>query len=124
LNGDDWWCQGYSEPGAGSDLASVKTTAVRVTDETGDHYIVNGTKRYITNAPHPGMFTLMSRPNPADKGAGGVSPFIVDAKTPGISFGKYDKKMGQRGAHACHVIFDNGKVPAANLIGLKEGRGF
>ena len=70
------------------------------------------------------MFTLMARTNPQDKGAGGVSSFIVDAKSPGISFGKYDKKMGQRGAHTCDVIFDNVKVPAANLIGLKEGQGF
>ena len=109
-----------TEPEAGSDAASLRTTAIK----NGDHYVVNGTKRFITNAPHAGMFTLMARTNPADKGAGGVSSFIVDAKTPGISFGKYDKKMGQRGAHTCDVIFDNVKVPAANLIGLQEGRGF
>ena len=70
------------------------------------------------------MFTLMARTDPTNKGAGGVSSFIVDAKSPGISFGKYDKKMGQKGAHTCDVIFDNVKVPAANLIGLKEGQGF
>ena len=109
-----------TEPEAGSDAASLRTTAIR----DGDHYVVNGTKRYITNAPHAGMFTLMARTNPQDKGAGGVSSFIVDAKTPGISFGKYDKKMGQRGAHTCDVIFDNVRVPAANLIGMQEGRGF
>lgn len=109
-----------TEPEAGSDAAAVRTTAIK----DGDFYIVNGTKRFITNAPHAGMFTLMARTNPADKGAGGVSSFIVDAKTPGISFGKYDKKMGQRGAHTCDVIFDNVKVPATNLIGLKEGQGF
>ena len=109
-----------TEPEAGSDAASLRTTAIK----DGDHYVVNGTKRFITNAPHAGMFTLMARTNPQDKGAGGVSSFIVDAKTPGISFGKYDKKMGQRGAHTCDVIFDNVKVPAANLIGLQEGRGF
>ena len=109
-----------TEPEAGSDAASLRTMAVK----QGDHYIVNGTKRFITNAPHAGIFTLMARTNPADKGAGGVSSFVVDAKTPGISFGKYDKKMGQRGAHTCDVIFDNVKVPAANLIGLQEGRGF
>lgn len=66
----------------------------------------------------------MARTNPEDRGAGGVSSFIVDAKSPGISFGKYDVKMGQKGAHTCDVIFDNVKVPAANLIGLKEGQGF
>jgi acyl-CoA dehydrogenase len=109
-----------TEPEAGSDAASLRTSA-RL---EGEHYIVNGNKRYITNAPHAGMFTLMARTNPEDKGAGGVSAFIVDARSPGISFGKYDVKMGQKGAHTCDVIFDNVKVPAANLIGLKEGRGF
>lgn len=109
-----------TEPGAGSDAASLRTTALR----DGDHYVVNGSKRYITNAPHASVFTLMARTDPGNKGAGGVSAFIVDAKSPGISLGKYDKKMGQRGAHTCDVNFDNVRVPAANLIGLKEGQGF
>ena len=113
-----------TEPDAGSDAASLRTTAIRGSDAQGDHYIVNGTKRYITNAPHAGIFTLMARTNPADKGAGGVSAFIVDAKSPGISLGKIDKKMGQRGAHTCDVIFENCRVPATNLIGHKEGQGF
>jgi len=109
-----------TEPEAGSDAASLRTTAIR----DGDDYVVNGTKRFITNAPQAGMFTLMARTNPSDKGAGGVSAFIVEANTPGISFGKRDKKMGQRGAHTCDVIFENVRVPAANLIGGKEGQGF
>jgi acyl-CoA dehydrogenase len=113
-----------TEPDAGSDAASLRTTAIRGTDSEGEHYIVNGTKRYITNAPHSKIFTLMARTNPADKGAGGVSAFIVDAQTPGISLGKNDKKMGQKGAHTCDVMFDNVRVPAANLIGHKEGQGF
>ncbi|AWQ03766.1 acyl-CoA dehydrogenase family protein [Bordetella bronchiseptica] len=109
-----------TEPEAGSDAASLRTTAIK----DGDAYVVNGTKRFITNAPHAGMFTLMARTNPADKGAAGVSAFIVDAGTPGISFGKRDRKMGQKGAHTCDVIFENVRVPAGNLIGLKEGQGF
>ncbi len=113
-----------TEPDAGSDAASLRTTALRGTDAQGEHYIVNGTKRYITNAPHAGIFTLMARTNPADKGAGGVSAFIVDAKSPGISLGKIDRKMGQRGAHTCDVIFEDCRVPADNLIGHKEGHGF
>ena len=113
-----------TEPDAGSDAASLRTTAIRGSDAQGDHYIVNGTKRYITNAPQASIFTLMARTNPADKGASGVSAFIVDAKSPGISLGKIDKKMGQRGAHTCDVIFENCRVPAANLIGHKEGQGF
>ena len=109
-----------TEPEAGSDAASLRTRAVK----DGDHYVLNGTKRYITNAPQAGVFTLMARTNPADKGSGGVSAFILDAKTPGISLGKPDKKMGQQGAHTCDVIFDNVRVPAANLIGEREGQGF
>ncbi len=109
-----------TEPGAGSDAASLRTTAIR----DGDHYVVNGSKRYITNAPQAGLFTLMARTDPSIKGGGGVSAFIVDAKSPGISLGLPDKKMGQRGAHTCDVNFDNVRVPAANLIGGKEGQGF
>jgi acyl-CoA dehydrogenase len=109
-----------TEPEAGSDAASLRTTAIL----DGDDYVVNGTKRYITNAPHSSIFTLMARTNPKDKGAGGVSAFIVDAKSPGITLGKIDQKMGQKGAHTCDVIFDNVRVPAANLIGGREGQGF
>ncbi len=111
-----------TEPDAGSDAASLKTTAIRSAD--GSHYVVNGTKRFITNAPQAGLFTLMARTNPAEKGASGVSAFIVDARSPGISLGKSDRKMGQRGAHTCDVIFEDCKVPAENLIGGEEGRGF
>ncbi|MDO8699785.1 MAG: acyl-CoA dehydrogenase family protein [Rhodoferax sp.] len=109
-----------TEPDAGSDAASLRTTAIR----DGDHYVVNGTKRYITNSPQAGIFTLMARTNPQDKGAGGVSAFIVEANTPGITIGKVDKKMGQRGAHTADVIFENCRVPVSQLMGGKEGQGF
>lgn len=109
-----------TEPDAGSDAASLRTRAER----QGDHYVVNGTKRFITNAPHAGIFTLMARTDPNNKGAGGITAFIVEARTPGITIGKPDKKMGQRGAHTADVVFDNAKVPAANIIGGKEGQGF
>ena len=113
-----------TEPDAGSDAASLRTTAIKGVDSEGEHYLVNGSKRYITNAPQAGIFTLMARTNPADKGAGGVSAFIVDAHSPGISLGRIDRKMGQKGAHTCDVIFDNVRVPARQLIGGVEGRGF
>ncbi|WP_370156034.1 acyl-CoA dehydrogenase family protein [Ferrovibrio sp.] len=109
-----------TEPEAGSDAASVRTRAER----QGDHYVINGTKRFITNAPHAGIFTLMARTDPANKGAGGVTAFIVEANTPGITIGRHDRKMGQRGSHTADVIFDNAKVPAANIIGGREGQGF
>lgn len=109
-----------TEPDSGSDAASLRTTAIR----DGDHYVVNGSKRYITNAPHAGVFTLMARTDPANKGAGGISAFVVDARSPGISFGRNDRKMGQRGAHTCDVHFADCRVPAANVIGGREGQGF
>jgi len=109
-----------TEPGSGSDAASLRTTAVR----DGDFYVINGTKRFITNAPEAGIFTVMARTNPEVKGAGGISAFIVEKGTPGVFIGKTDKKMGQKGAHTADVIFENCRVPAANLIGGKEGVGF
>jgi acyl-CoA dehydrogenase len=109
-----------TEPGAGSDAASLKTTAIL----DGDHYVINGTKRFITNAVRAQGFTLMARTDPANKGAGGISAFIVPRDTPGISLGKIDKKMGQRGTKTCDVIFENARVPAANIIGGKPGMGF
>jgi acyl-CoA dehydrogenase len=86
--------------------------------------VIDGTKRFITNAPEAGVFTLMARTDPGQKGAAGITAFIVDAKTPGISLGRIDRKMGQKGAHTCDVIFDGVRVPAANIIGGVEGRGF
>lgn len=109
-----------TEPEAGSDAASLRTTAIR----DGDSYVLNGTKRFITNAPEAGIFTVMARSDPSERGASGISAFIVEANTPGLSLGKIDKKMGQKGAHTCDVIFDNCRIPAANLIGNREGVGF
>lgn len=109
-----------TEPDAGSDAASLKTRAVR----DGDSYVLNGTKRFITNAPHAGIYTVMARTSSEIKGAAGISAFIVERGTPGISLGKPDHKMGQKGAHTCDVIFDNVRVPASQLIGGVEGAGF
>lgn len=109
-----------TEPDAGSDAASLKTTAVR----DGDSYVLNGTKRFITNAPHAGIYTVMARTSADIKGAGGISAFIVERGTPGVSLGKPDHKMGHKGAHTCDVIFENARVPASQLIGGVEGVGF
>ncbi len=108
-----------TEPEAGSDAGSVKTTAVL----EGDYYVLNGTKRFITNAPHAGIFTVMARTS-NEPGAKGISAFVVEANTPGVSIGKRDVKMGQKGAHTADVIFENCRVPKEQLIGLKEGQGF
>jgi acyl-CoA dehydrogenase len=109
-----------TEPGSGSDAGSLTTSARR----EGDHYIVNGGKRYITNAPQAGIFTLMARTDPNTRDASGVSAFIVERNSPGLSVGRPDRKMGQRGAQTADVIFDNVRVPAENLIGGVEGMGF
>ncbi|AMN67470.1 MULTISPECIES: acyl-CoA dehydrogenase family protein [unclassified Psychrobacter] len=109
-----------TEPESGSDAASLRTTAIK----DGDTYVINGTKRYITNAPEAGIFTVMARTDPQNKRSGGISAFIVESDTPGITLGKIDKKMGQKGAHTCDVIFDNCVVPADALIGGVEGVGF
>ena len=109
-----------TEPDVGSDAASVQMRAER----EGDVYFLSGTKRYITNAPYADVFTVMARTGrPEDKGAG-VTAFLVDSHLPGISLGKKDRKMGQRGAHTCDVNFDRVRVPKEAIIGGIEGRGF
>ncbi|MEP6966537.1 MAG: acyl-CoA dehydrogenase family protein [Pseudomonadota bacterium] len=108
-----------TEPEAGSDSAAVRTRATR----DGDCYVLNGTKRYITNANKAGLFTVMARTDPGIKGAGGVSAFLVPRNLPGLSVGKPERKMGQQGAHICDVVFEDVRVPAGNRLG-EEGEGF
>lgn len=109
-----------TEAEAGSDAASLRTTA----KQDGNEYVLNGAKRYITNARRAGVFTVMARSEPDVPGARGISAFIVDADTPGLSVGNPEKKMGQRGAHVSEVIFEDVRVPAANIIGGEPGQGF
>jgi len=107
-----------TETEAGSDAASLKTSARR----DGDVYRLNGTKRFITNAPDADIFTLMARTG--EDGAGGISAFIVERRSPGLSIGKPERKMGQQGTPIADVVLEDCRVPAANLIGGVEGRGF
>ncbi len=109
-----------TEPDVGSDAASLKTSARR----DGDHWVLNGTKRYITNAPEAGLFTVFARSEPDKKGAAGVSAFLVEGGTPGLRLGTLDRKMGQRGAHTCDVILEDCRVPADAIIGGRQGEGF
>ena len=111
-----------TEPDAGSDSGAVQTSARR----DGDEFVLNGTKRYITNAPSAHVFTVFARTNPAENGSRGVTAFLVDASTPGISLGKPYRKMGQKGAHVCDVIFDDCRVPASAILGGLDrlNRGF
>jgi acyl-CoA dehydrogenase len=108
-----------TEPEAGSDSANVQTRAIL----DGDAYVLNGTKRFITNANKADLFTVMARSDPEKPGAGGVSAFLVERNLPGLSVGKPEKKMGQQGAHICDVVFDNVRVPMENRLG-REGEGF
>ena len=107
-----------TEPDVGSDAASIKTRGVK----EGQDCILNGSKRYITNAPRAGAFTLMARTD--GPGAGGISAFIVPADLPGLALGKPDHKMGQRGTRTCDVNLDDVRVPAGNIIGGSPGKGF
>lgn len=112
-------CFCLTEPEAGSDAASLRTTATR----DGDCYLLNGTKRYITNAPMAQTFNVMARTDPQIQGARGISSLIVERGAPGLSLGAVDRKMGQAGSLTCDVIFEDCPVPAANIIG-GEGEGF
>ena len=109
-----------TEPDSGSDSGALKTTALA----GGNGYVLNGTKRYITNAPRANVFTVMARTDPDMPGARGISAFVVEADSPGIKLGQPEKKMGQKGAHVCDVVFEDCKVPGDALIGGVEGRGF
>ncbi|MFM0237221.1 acyl-CoA dehydrogenase family protein [Paraburkholderia phytofirmans] len=109
-----------TEPDAGSDATALRTTARR----DGDHYILDGRKCFITNAPIADLFTVMARTEPAKPGAGGISAFLVERGTPGLSTSAPYDKMGQAGSPVGDVAFEGCRVPAANLIGGKEGMGF
>tara|TARA_Y100001978_G_scaffold153259_1_gene138540 strand:- start:139 stop:1320 length:1182 start_codon:yes stop_codon:yes gene_type:complete len=105
-----------TEPEAGSDAGSLQTKATL----EGDEYILSGTKRYITNAPNAQLFTVFARTDPTTNNSRGVSAFLVDSKLPGISLGQPYRKMGQQGAHVCDVVFENCRVPAAQMLGGPE----
>jgi len=109
-----------TEPDAGSDAGSLRTSARR-----GDGgWILNGTKRFITNAPQAGLLTVFARTNPDSKDASGVSAFVVERNAPGLRFGNPDRKMGQKGAQTCDVIMEDCHVPMDALLGGREGQGF
>lgn len=128
----EWWprvaageiaCFGLTEPGSGSDSAAMATTARP--DPSGNGWILNGTKRYITNAPHAAVGLIMAR---TDKEAlpknAHVSAFIVPMDTPGVTVGSPDHKMGQSGSHIADVILEDVHVPGEALLGGETGKGF
>lgn len=110
-----------SEPDAGSDAASLRTQAVR----DGDHYVLNGVKAWVSGGSHANVILAMARTDTAKdrKGARGISTFIVTPDLPGFGVGKKEDKMGLRGSETTQLVFDDLRVPAANLLG-EEGMGF
>jgi alkylation response protein AidB-like acyl-CoA dehydrogenase len=117
LNFDDWWCQGYSEPGSGSDLASLKTRAERV----GDHYVVNGQKTWTTLAQHADMMFCLVRTDSSARKQEGISFLLIDMNTPGVTVRPII--MLDEEHEVNEVFFDNVKVPVENLVG-EENRGW
>ncbi len=107
-----------TEPGAGSDAAALATRAVR----SGDHYVLTGVKQFISGAGASDVYVLMARTG--DSGPRGISTFIVEKDTPGLSFGAQERKMGWHAQPTAQVILDEVRVPAANLLGGQEGIGF
>ncbi|MBD3656992.1 acyl-CoA dehydrogenase family protein [Marinobacter sp.] len=117
LNGNDWWCQGYSEPGAGSDLAALKTRA----DRDGDDYIVNGSKIWTTYAQYADWIFCLVRTDHSGRPQQGISFLLIDMKTPGITISPIRSINGVHSLNEVH--FDNVRVPLANRIG-EEGQGW
>ncbi|MCP3426939.1 acyl-CoA dehydrogenase family protein [Rothia sp. AR01] len=111
-----------TEPSAGSDLKNIKLTARR----DGDNYILNGTKIFITHARHADPLVTLAKTDPSVVPAhrGGISLMLIEQNTPGVSYGSDYQKLGHRGLELCEVIFEDAVVPATNLLGGEEGKGF
>jgi acyl-CoA dehydrogenase len=119
-SGEAVGCFALSEAEAGSDPSGMRTRARR----DGDEYVINGSKRFITNAELSTVYVLFARTDPDAKGTKGISAFLVDSGLDGITLGPHDKKMGQQGAWTSEIFFDDVRVPAAALIGGEEETGF
>jgi alkylation response protein AidB-like acyl-CoA dehydrogenase len=121
LDGSDWWCQGYSEPGAGSDLAAVKCTAVKGVDADGEHYIVNGQKTWTTLGQHANMIFCLVRTDRDAKKQEGISFLLVDMNSPGVEVRPIILLDGEHEVN--EVFFTDVRVPSENLVG-DENRGW
>ncbi len=121
LDGSDWWCQGYSEPGAGSDLAAVRTTAVRKTDANGDHYVVNGQKTWTTLGHYANMIFCLVRTATDVRKQEGISFLLIDMNTPGIEVRPIVTLDGEHEVN--EVFFTDVRVPVENLVG-EENKGW
>jgi acyl-CoA dehydrogenase len=113
-------CLALTEPEAGSEATNVQTTARR----DGDHFVLNGSKRFITNAPLADVFTVIARTEDGTRGTAGLTAFFVERGTPGLRTGEPYRKMGQAGSPVSDVYFEDCRVPASHIIGGREGVGF
>jgi len=111
-----------TEPGTGSDVAAIRTQARRVSDASGDHYVLNGQKTFITNGHNADLVVVACKTDP-DKGAHGVSLLVVEGGMPGFSRGRNLRKIGQHAQDTAELFFDHVRVPASHLLG-EEGQGF
>ena len=116
LSCEDWWCQGYSEPGAGSDLANLRTRAVR----DGDHYVINGTKQFISGAGYNDLYVCMVRTG--EHKSGGITCLVVERDTPGLSFGAPERKLGWNASPSAQVIWCDFPRRYHNTRPNREGR--
>jgi len=114
MSGEDWWCQGYSEPGAGSDLAALRTRAVR----EGDHYVVNGQKAWTTLGQHANWIFCLVRTNTEVRKQSGISFLLIDMNTPGVTVRPIVLIDGE--AEVNEVFFDDVRVPVENLVGEED----
>src|SRR6266403_1620748 len=121
LDGSDWWCQGFSEPGAGSDLAALKMSAKRVRDGSGEYYLVNGQKTWTTQAQYANMIFCLARTSPEAQRQVGISFLLVDMSTPGVEVRPIITLDG--GHEINEVFFSNVRVPLENLVG-EENKGW
>src|SRR3954447_19034196 len=114
---------GLTEPGAGSDAGGTRTTARRESTPDGDSWVIDGGKRFITNAGQAGTYIVTARTGSTDKGDAEISAFIVPADTPGFSVGRLEEKMGLHASATGELIFERARIPAGNLLG-EQGKGF
>lgn len=122
-SGEITGCLALSEPDAGSDATSLKTIALELKDSPGQ-FLINGTKRYITNAPIADLFTVFARTNPSDLSHKGISAFLISKDIPGISAGPEHKKMGQAGSPVSEVFLKDVLASSDDVIGGELGMGF
>lgn len=119
ISGEHIGALAMSEPNAGSDVVSMKLRAEKCTDKHGDHYILNGTKMWITNGPDAHTYVIYAKTEPA-KGPHGITAFIVERDSPGFSRSQKLDKLGMRGSNTCELVFQDVKVPAENILGQEN----